>query len=362
MISDTSSCLQRSPQDSFHIYQGMDDILYSSAGAAASGTDQITSSHALLYSLSVLREKVQQLESCVSMMTSPNRTQQESIAMGVSCAGIMIQEIILAASSLSCTLPQVGPSTAVAYDEPPPSDMKVESATAWMDHSSNNSLGITRKDDFFSSNNPSTNSAIDVDNGSVTRDQIRKVKPPLDRTGMRKECSQGLSSNGCTIIELDAADLLAKYTHYCQVCGKGFRRDANLRMHMRAHGDEYKSAAALANPTKSSRSSSSGVALKYSCPHDGCRWNRKHAKFQPLKSVVCAKNHYKRSHCPKMYVCNRCNLKQFSVLSDLRTHEKHCGDLRWRCSCGTNFSRKDKLMGHVALFVGHTPQLSRLRD
>jgi uncharacterized Zn-finger protein len=56
-----------------------------------------------------------------------------------------------------------------------------------------------------------------------------------------------------------------------------------------------------------------------------------------------------------MYVCNRCNRKHFSVLSDLRTHEKHCGDHRWLCSCGTSFSRKDKLVGHLALFTGHQP-------
>ncbi|EEE69156.1 hypothetical protein OsJ_28295 [Oryza sativa Japonica Group] len=56
-----------------------------------------------------------------------------------------------------------------------------------------------------------------------------------------------------------------------------------------------------------------------------------------------------------MYVCNRCGRKHFSVLSDLRTHEKHCGDHRWLCSCGTSFSRKDKLIGHVSLFAGHQP-------
>ncbi|KAK4358654.1 hypothetical protein RND71_020883 [Anisodus tanguticus] len=129
------------------------------------------------------------------------------------------------------------------------------------------------------------------------------------------------------IIELDAADLLAKYTHYCQVCGKGFKRDANLRMHMRAHGDEYKSSDALSNPLKKNNDlitnddmSKLSNKIKYSCPQEGCRWNRKHAKFQPLKSMVCVKNHYKRSHCPKMYVCKRCNKKNFSVLSDLRTH------------------------------------------
>ncbi|KAH1104430.1 hypothetical protein GLYMA_13G321800v4 [Glycine max] len=143
----------------------------------------------------------------------------------------------------------------------------------------------------------------------------------------------------------------------------GFERDANLRMHMRAHGDEYKTNAALSNPIKNKGNLLEGgreclmstVKPKYSCPQEGCRWNQRHVKFQPLKSMICAKNHYKRSHCPKMYVCKRCNQKQFSVLSDLRTHEKHCGDLKWQCTCGTSFSRKDKLMGHVALFVGHQP-------
>lgn len=134
---------------------------------------------------------------------------------------------------------------------------------------------------------------------------------------------------------------------------------------MRAHGDEYKTNAALSNPIKNKGKLEGeseflmGVKPKrYSCPQEGCRWNQKHAKFQPLKSMICAKNHYKRSHCPKMYVCKRCNQKQFSVLSDLRTHEKHCGDLKWQCSCGTSFSRKDKLMGHVALFVGHQPLIN----
>ncbi|CAI5954216.1 unnamed protein product [Closterium sp. NIES-64] len=42
-------------------------------------------------------------------------------------------------------------------------------------------------------------------------------------------------------------------------------------------------------------------------------------------------------------------------VADLKTHEKHCGRDRWLCSCGTSFSRKDKLLGHLALFKGHRP-------
>jgi hypothetical protein len=72
---------------------------------------------------------------------------------------------------------------------------------------------------------------------------------------------------------------------------------------------------------------------------------------------VCVKNHYRRSHCDKSYTCRRCNVKRFSVLADLRTHEKHCGRDRWVCSCGTSFSRKDKLFAHVAAFDGHAPAL-----
>jgi hypothetical protein len=155
------------------------------------------------------------------------------------------------------------------------------------------------------------------------------------------------------IVELDAVELLAEHIHFCDICGKGFKRDANLRMHMRAHGNQYKTPEALAKPDRMCGEVSRKT--KFSCPYDGCNRNRQHKKFRPLKSVVCVKNHFKRSHCPKMYSCNRCNKKSFSVVADLKNHLKHCGEARWRCTCGTSFSRKDKLFGHMALFEGHMP-------
>ncbi|XP_057526080.1 protein SENSITIVE TO PROTON RHIZOTOXICITY 2-like [Amaranthus tricolor] len=169
------------------------------------------------------------------------------------------------------------------------------------------------------------------------------------------------ASQNYEVVELEAADLLARYTHCCQVCGRGFKREANLKMHMRTHGDHYKTSLISNNTSNKSlideenNNSKNMVLRKYSCPQEGCRWNKKHSKFQPLKSIVCVRNHYKRTHCHKMFMCKRCNLKQFSVLSDLKTHEKHCGDVKWHCSCGSSFSKKDKLMDHVGLFVGHTP-------
>lgn len=160
----------------------------------------------------------------------------------------------------------------------------------------------------------------------------------------------------CDIVELDAVELLAEHVHFCEICGKGFKRDANLRMHMRAHGNQFKTPEALAKPDKGKESSAAATRkTRFSCPFEGCNRNKKHKKFRPLKSVICVRNHFKRSHCPKMYSCNRCNKKSFSVVADLKSHLKHCGESRWKCSCGTTFSRKDKLFGHMALFEGHMP-------
>ncbi|GLJ04875.1 hypothetical protein SUGI_0005380 [Cryptomeria japonica] len=153
------------------------------------------------------------------------------------------------------------------------------------------------------------------------------------------------------ILEINEDDILAEHTHFCKICGKGFRRDGNVRIHMRSHGNQYKTQEALmSNKPKASKS-------YYSCPFEDCRRNRRHPNFKPLKSMACLRNHYRRSHCAKMYTCNKCG-KEFSFVGDLKTHGNKCGHTTWRCSCNTTFSTKDKLFRHVTLFQeGHKPVL-----
>ncbi|XP_022774978.1 protein SENSITIVE TO PROTON RHIZOTOXICITY 2-like [Durio zibethinus] len=187
--------------------------------------------------------------------------------------------------------------------------------------------------------------------------QTPDPKPELD------DYDEGVSE----IIELDAVELLSEHLHFCEICGKGFKRDANLRMHMRAHGNQYKTPEALAKKSENKwEVKNSGRNIRFSCPYDGCNRNKKHHKFRPLKSVICVRNHFKRSHCPKMFRCNRCHKKSFSVLTDLKGHLKHCGGVeeskKWKCSCGNSFSRKDKLFGHLSLFEGHMPAVTEEKE
>ncbi|MBA0719777.1 hypothetical protein Golax_007428 [Gossypium laxum] len=357
---------------------------------SGSGPDQ-SHSTTLLYNLSILKDKVHEAQSLVSILTSLDQAHPESTSLAVSSMCSLVQDIIVTASSVIFICQQMSLGTASGNNINTElhqqhvrviPDNRISQPSNFSDICVGNIVQEKGQSFYYSAetiswygdhcNNDRNNNNGNNRNRSLQVSNDDKLeRKEFVELPRRSEISGGceaVSAMNYDIIELEAEDLLAKYTHYCQVCGKGFKRDANLRMHMRAHGDEYKSSAALINPMKNPREGSSSSSAmgncstkmnkKYSCPREGCRWNQKHAKFQPLKSMICVKNHYKRSHCPKMYVCKRCNCKQFSVLSDLRTHEKHCGDLKWQCSCGTTFSRKDKLMGHVALFVGHTPALA----
>jgi hypothetical protein len=329
---------------------------------------------AIVSNLSFLEQKIKQVKDIVQSMSS-----RENQAAGVSCELAAKQLLINAdLTSIIIQLISTAGSLLPSMKNPLSSNPAVRQL--------GNPLGSPMGFDMNANQRPSTNkkTAIsDVDktsdyedlmnsfnNNQDEKNELIKCPNPCGGEGTEptpmedhdvKESDDGgegenLPPGSYVVLQLEKEEILAPHTHFCLICGKGFKRDANLRMHMRGHGDEYKTPAALAKPSKDSSSDHAPVT-RYSCPFVGCKRNKEHKKFQPLKTILCVKNHYKRSHCDKSYTCSRCNTKKFSVIADLKTHEKHCGRDKWLCSCGTTFSRKDKLFGHVALFQGHSPAL-----
>ncbi|KAI8030561.1 Protein SENSITIVE TO PROTON RHIZOTOXICITY 1 [Camellia lanceoleosa] len=308
------------------------DLRHSTPGAAADP-------RVPLLNLATVRSRMDSLQRFLSESVKNNtligQNQMDMVSTEISSA--INQIIVNGAALLACTQrPYL----------PPPSDRTSPNPLG----SENPSSIINAGPDLKISENLSSFDVKTSTDAMIMSEEKSVMNLKVEDEEMKDE----IGSDDWEIIELDAVELLAEHIHFCDICGKGFKRDANLRMHMRAHGNQFKTPEALAKPERCS-SEFSRRKTRFSCPFVGCNRNKSHKKFRPLKSAICVKNHFKRSHCPKMYSCNRCNKKSFSVLADLKSHLKHCGESKWKCSCGTSFSRKDKLFGHMALFEGHMP-------
>uniref|UniRef100_A0A0E0REC8 C2H2-type domain-containing protein n=1 Tax=Oryza rufipogon TaxID=4529 RepID=A0A0E0REC8_ORYRU len=316
----------------------------------------------MLDNLTFIEEKIRQVKDVIRSMagsrassSSAATPEQQLVNADLTC---LIVQLISTAGSL---LPSLKNSSFLSRTTPPPAAAagaaQAVSLAAGESSSSARNNETNREDEEEQMGSPdydelfkgwTNGGAMDEFVGAAGDEQDARENPAAAAAAEEEEKYE--------VLQLEEDEILAPHTHFCGICGKGFKRDANLRMHMRGHGDEYKSAAALAKPPPPPEGEEQ-PERRYSCPHAGCKRNRMHASFQPLKTILCVKNHYKRSHCEKRHVCGRCGAKRFSVMADLKTHEKHCGRDRWLCSCGTTFSRKDKLFAHVALFQGHAPAL-----
>ncbi|XP_051142751.1 zinc finger protein MAGPIE-like [Andrographis paniculata] len=167
------------------------------------------------------------------------------------------------------------------------------------------------------------------------------------------------------VVALSPESLLATNRYVCEICNKGFQREQNLQLHRRGHNLPWN----LRNNnieeddddliTSNSRTTGTRKVKKaYVCPEPTCVH---HHPSRALGDLTGIKKHFCRKHGEKKWKCQRCS-KLYAVRSDWKAHTKICGTRDHLCdSCGTLFTRKDRLASHRAFCDAVAVERARVR-
>ncbi|OAY68707.1 Protein SENSITIVE TO PROTON RHIZOTOXICITY 1 [Ananas comosus] len=355
----------------FQMFDGIDELLPPSTGGHVDGQAQN-----LMYNLSVLKDKIQQLQTLVGFLVAPSPARPEPAAVAVSGAEVVIQEIIGAASSMMYAFQQaelgsLGTSRgAIREEEMSPHNNHVKSAydgssqatSEVIDHVLHNIDASGARKGLYTNVHEANYNCNNSIMSPATKAPHQRVNGSSSTKNSDKGNSTEHEAGGIVIVAGRGRPPGEIHANYCQVCGKGSSGTRTWRMHMRAHGDRVQDQLCT-HQTPEGGNCGKGAAADCALPQrEGTRPARgvqveleATRKFRPLKSIILREESLQEKPLPQDVRLQPLQREAVSVLSDLRTPKKHCGDTKWLCSCGTTFSRKDKLMGPWRFFVGHAP-------